>query len=132
MESLARSSATWTLVAVLERDLSSAHQYLRIAGLYREAGNHDRRSHGRRGGPHPLPAMRAPAAAVRGEEYQRRERHADALRIVWVEFRSNPNFPAINAPGLCAQAEEWDDWRARPGIYPPDHRRETRAVRASV
>jgi uncharacterized Zn finger protein len=116
MESLARQSGdVEQLVAVLERDLRSAHQYLRIAGLYREAGDHDKAL---------LWAERGVAvtsgydgAALRvfiAEEYQRHERHADALRIIWVEFRNGPGLAGYRLlEKFARKAEDWDDWRAR-------------------
>lgn len=116
MESLARQSGdTEQLVAVLERDLSSAHQYLRIASVYREASKEDKALMWAERGVEATSDY--DGAALRlfvAEEYQRHERHADALRILWVEFR--------NAPGLstykllrrfAVKAEEWDEWRAR-------------------
>jgi hypothetical protein len=61
MESLARQSGDLEeLVGVLERDLSSPHRFLRIAHVYREAGNHERPSLGRRKAWPTGPATRPP------------------------------------------------------------------------
>jgi uncharacterized Zn finger protein len=120
MESLARQFGdVEQLVAVLERDLSSAHQYLRIAGLYREAGNHDKAlAWAERGAASASGYEGAPLRLFVAEEYQRRERHADALRIVWVEFRSNPEFSSYKTlRDFARKAEEWDDWRAQALAY---------------
>ncbi len=120
MESLARQSGdVEQLVAVLERDLGSAHQYLRIAGLYREAGNHDKAlAWAERGAAFASGYDGAPLRLFLAEEYQRRERHADALRIVWVEFRNSPEFSRYKTLGdFARKAEEWDDWRAQALAY---------------
>ncbi len=116
MESLARQSGDMEqLVAVLEHDLSFAHQYLRIAGLYREAGNHDKAlAWAERGVASASGYDGAPLRLFVAEEYQRRGRHADALRIVWVEFRNSPELASYKVlQGFARKAEEWDDWRAQ-------------------
>ncbi len=83
MESLAQASGdTEELVAVMSRDLSHAYSYLKIAEVYREARRHDQalvwaekgleafseRTDGR---------LREFAA----EEYHRRRRHDDAMKL---------------------------------------------------
>jgi uncharacterized Zn finger protein len=120
MESLARQSGdVEQLVAVLERDLSSARQYLRIAGLYREAGNHDKAlAWAERGVASASGHDGSPLRLFVAEEYQRRARHADALRIVWVEFRDSPELSSYKTlQGFARKAEEWDDWRAQAVAY---------------
>jgi uncharacterized Zn finger protein len=116
MESLARQSGdVEAQVAVVARDLSSNYAYLRIAQLYRDAGKHDeamdwaRRGVAHGEGPH--------ASTLRlfvAEEHQRRGCHADALRIVWVEFRQRPSLESYKTLQRFARAaEEWEDWRAQ-------------------
>jgi hypothetical protein len=116
MESLARKSGNIEkLVSVLERDLSYASQYLRIAGIYREAGMREK----------------ALAWAERGmkdftgydgtglrqfvaEEYLHTDRHADALRIMWIEFRDNPSLHGYKKLEKYARAaDDWEDWRCQ-------------------
>jgi uncharacterized Zn finger protein len=116
MESLARQSGDMEqLVAVLERDLSSAHQYLRIAGIYREAGKHDKALAWAERGVASAPGYDGATLRIFvAEEYQRRERHADALRMIWIEFRNGPgltNYKLLQR--FARKAEEWDDWRER-------------------
>jgi hypothetical protein len=114
MESLARQSGdVEAMVAVVARDLSLNYAYLRIAEFYREAGKHDKamdwaeRGAAREDGPH--------SSTLRffvAEEHQRRGFHADALRIVWLEFRQRPSSDSYKVLEKFARAaEEWDDWR---------------------
>ena len=116
MESMARQSGdVEQLVAVLERDLSSAHRYLRIAGAYREAGRHDKALAWAERGAVAIPG--GDGAALRvfvAEEYQRQERHADALRMIWAEFRNRPDLTSYKLlAGFASKADEGDDWRER-------------------
>ncbi len=116
MESIARRSGdVEQLVAVLERDISSAYQYLRIAGAYREAGSLDKAlAWAERGVASTTGYDGAALRIFVAEEYQRRERHADALRIIWIEFRNGPGLASYRLLEKFAhEAEEWDDWRAR-------------------
>ncbi len=116
MESLARQSGDLEeLVAVLARDLRSANQYLRIARLYREAAKHDQALEWAERGVAACPGFQAAALRVFvAEEYQRRGRHADALRMIWVEFRNSPGLPSYRElERFAVAAEEWDEWRAQ-------------------
>ena len=116
MESLARQSGdVEAMVAVVARDLSMNYAYLRIAELYRKAGKHDKamdwaqRGAAREDGPHSS-TLRLFVA----EEHQRRGLHADALRIVWVEFRQRPSCDSYKTLEKFARAaEEWDEWRGQ-------------------
>jgi uncharacterized Zn finger protein len=114
MESLARQSGdVEELVAVLERDLSSAHSYERIAMAYREAGKQDKAlSWAERGASAHPGDVGADLRVFVAEEYQRNERHAEALRIVWLEFRDRPGLAGYKLLQRFAQAaEDWEDWR---------------------
>lgn len=116
MESLAqRSGDMEQLVAVLARDLGSADRYLRIARLYRDAGQHEEamawasKGLDRNFGPQEV-GLRVFVA----EDYQRRGCHGDALRMVWGEFRNRqslPNYQLLER--FARQAEDWDDWRTQ-------------------
>jgi len=120
MEHLARrSNNVEDLVAVLERDLSRPDQYLRIAEIYRNAGDRDKAlAWAERGsaitpGPHGS-ALRLFVA----EEYQHRERHADALRLVWIEFRESPSLISYQRLEQFARAaEDWEEWRGQALAY---------------
>jgi hypothetical protein len=114
MESLARKSGNVEeLVAVLERDLSYASQYLRIAGIYREARLREKALAWAERGMNASPGY--DGARLRefvAEEYLHNDRHADALRIVWVEFRGNPSLEGYKKLEKYAlAADDWEDWR---------------------
>jgi uncharacterized Zn finger protein len=116
MESLARQSGDLEeLVGVLERDLSSPHRFLRIAHVYREAGNHEKALAWAQKGVANWSGYEAAALRVFvAEEWQRRERHAAALRIVWIEFRNRPGLSGYSLlRDFTGKAGEWDDWRAQ-------------------
>jgi uncharacterized Zn finger protein len=116
MEALARQSgSTEELVAVLERDLSHAHNYLRIAGIYRQAGERDKALAWAERGMKTMSGYEG--AALRqfvAEEYRHSDRHADALRIVWIEFRESPGLQSYKRlEELARAAEDWEDWRGQ-------------------
>ena len=116
MESLARQSGdVEQLVSVWERDLTFANQYARIAGAYRNAGKHEKALEWAEKGmalylDHRGAALRLFVA----EEYRRTERHADALRILWSEFRGAPCLNTYKLlEDFARAADDWDDWRDR-------------------
>jgi hypothetical protein len=116
MEALARRSGNVEdLVAVLERDLSHGHQYRRIAEAYRQAEERDKALAWAERGMKALPGYEG--AALRlfvAEEYRHSDRHADALRIVWIEFRDGPNlenYKRLREYALAA--EDWEEWRGQ-------------------
>jgi uncharacterized Zn finger protein len=99
----------------MSRDLSHAFNYLRIAEVYRDSGRHDQALLGAEKGlqafgDRPDGRLRELAA----DEYQRRRRHEDAMRLIWAEFSEHP------CPGTYAllerhakQAGTWAEWRER-------------------
>lgn len=116
MEALARQSGNVEeLVAVLERDLSHAYQYLRIAGLYREGGAREKALAWAERGMKAMPGYEGAALRIFvAEEYRHSDRHADALRIIWIEFRDNPNLESYKRLEEFARAaEDWEDWRGQ-------------------
>jgi uncharacterized Zn finger protein len=116
MESLARRSGDIEqLVAVWERDLTYPNHYLRIASAYREAGNPEKSLHWAERGMNTYPGYQgAPLRRFVAEEYLRAERHADALRIVWSEFRDQPQLETYQLLERFARAaDDWDDFRTR-------------------
>jgi hypothetical protein len=114
MERLAGESGNIEeLVAVLERDLTSAHQYERIAKLYSKAGDHDKALAWAERGMKAMPGHEgAGLRRLVAEEYLRSDRHSDALRIVWVEFRDAPDLEKYKRLERFARAaDDWEDWR---------------------
>jgi len=116
MEGMARQSgAIEDLVAVLERDLSHAHQYLRIAEIYRQANAREKALEWAERGMTAMPGF--DGAGLRqfvAEEYRHSDRHADALRIIWIDFRDNPSLHSYQRLEEFARAaEDWEEWRSQ-------------------
>jgi len=116
MERLAaREGDVDALVAVLGRDLSVPHSFLRIAGAYREAGRHDQA----------LEWAERGVAAFRTEpdqrlteflagEYGRRGRHEEALDLAWSEFDALPSLEAYQRlSSYAGSGGGWPAWRTR-------------------
>jgi hypothetical protein len=116
METLARQSGNVDqLVSVLERDLREPSRYLRIAEILREAGRHDEALGWAERGMKTTSGY-APAGLRHfvAAEYQRRDRHADAVRIMWIDFRESPgiqNYQRLEE--FARAADDWDDWRSQ-------------------
>jgi uncharacterized Zn finger protein len=133
MESLARSSGDIEqLVAVWERDLTFPNQYLRIAEAYRQARNPEKALQWAERGMNAYPDLGGEALRLFvAEEYLSAHRHADALRIVWSEFRSRPQLETYRLLEQFARAaDDWEDWRTRalahirrPAVAKPSARR---------
>jgi uncharacterized Zn finger protein len=116
MESLAlQSGDVEQLVSVLERDLSFSNQYLRIAACYQDAGLPDKALHWAESGMARFPDYEGkPLRYFVAEQYRREQRYADALRLLWTEFRANPSLENYRLLETFArEAEDWDDWRDR-------------------
>ncbi len=116
MESLAQASRDIEqLVAVMSRDLSSAYSYWKIAEVYREARQHDNAllwaEKGLKAFPdHTDGRLREFAA----EEYHRRRRHDDAMKLMWAEFSERPHLESYKTLERHAKkAGAWPGWRER-------------------
>jgi tetratricopeptide (TPR) repeat protein len=116
MESLAQLSGdVEQQVAVMSRDLSHAYSYLRIAEVYRAAGQHDPALQWAEKGLKAFPQhtdsrLREFAA----EEYHRRRRHDDALQLMWAEFCEQPYLESYQTLERHAKkAHAWPQWRER-------------------
>jgi uncharacterized Zn finger protein len=116
MESIARASGSIEeLVAVMSRDLSSAYGYLRIAQVYREARQHDGAllwaEKGLQAFPEHTDSRLREFAA---EEYHRRGRHQDAMKLVWAEFSERLFLETYKTLKKHAEkAGAWPEWRER-------------------
>jgi uncharacterized Zn finger protein len=116
MESLAQASGDIDqLVAVMSRDLSSANGYLKIAEVYHEARQHDNALLWAEKGLQAFPEhtdgrLREFAA----EEYHRRRRHNDAMKLMWAEFSERPCLESYKTLERHAKkAGAWPGWRDR-------------------
>lgn len=116
MESLARAAGDIEgLVAVMSRDLSYAYSYLKIAEVYREARQHDQAllwaEKGLKAFPERTDGRLREFAA---EEYHRRRRHDDAMKLMWAEFSERPGLDTYRILGRHAgKAKAWPEWRDR-------------------
>src|SRR5215831_9615667 len=116
MESLAQASGDIEqLVAVMSRDLSSAHSYWKIAEVYREGRQHDNALLWAEKGLQAFPdrtdgRLREFAA----EEYHRHRRHDDAMKLMWAEFSERADLESYKALARHAKkASAWPEWRDR-------------------
>jgi len=116
MESLAQASGDIEeLVAAMSRDLSSAYGYWRIAEVYREARQHDNAllwaEKGLKAFPDRTDGRLREFAA---EEYHRRRRHDDAMKLMWPEFSERPFLEGYKTLERHAKkAGAWPKWRER-------------------
>ncbi len=116
METLARLSGDVDAIAeVKARDLSSAYSYLTIAELYLEAGRKDDAldwaERGVTAFPDNTDSRLREFLAI---QYQRTQRVADALSMLWMNFADRPILPHYVALHTVAEpAGVWPAWRER-------------------
>jgi uncharacterized Zn finger protein len=125
MESLARTTGDVEgLVAIKSRDLSSAYSFLRIAEIYREAGQHDKALEWAERGTQAFPEKTdSRLREFLAEEYHRRRRHAEAMEQVWALYMDAPNLGTYRqlkehatrtaGKSVRKQKDEWGNWRER-------------------
>jgi len=103
------------LVLVKTRDLSSSYRYLDVAQTYADAGMDDKALAWAEDGVNAFP--NDPVSLLRdflAAEYERLERHEDALAIAWQSFCCSPNVKAYAALKLRAdRVGSWPHWRER-------------------
>jgi tetratricopeptide (TPR) repeat protein len=126
MEDLARRQGDLeALVAVKSRDLSSAHQYLVIAELYRENRKYKQAIQWAEDGLKAFP--KRPDSLLRAflaEEYHRKNRHDEAMKLIWANLEDRPDLHSYQE--LKAQAGGCTDdlWmelaRGREKTHPAD------------
>jgi tetratricopeptide (TPR) repeat protein len=116
MESLARQAGDVdSLVAVKQRDLSSAYDYLEIAGSYRDAGRHDLALEWAERGVKAFPDRTdSRLREFLADEYHRRRRHGDAMAIVWSRFAESPQLEEYRLLKKHAdRTKGWAKWRPK-------------------
>lgn len=116
MESLAEQSGDLDqLVAVKARDLSSAYRFVEIAELYRAAGRHDDALAWAERGVAAFPDRTDDRLReVLAQEYQRRGRHGEAMKLMWSAFTDSPDLTAYQRLKAHAdRAGQWETWRAK-------------------
>ncbi len=116
MECLAQQSGDLDeLVAVKARDLSSAYRFMETAELYRRAGRHDDALAWAERGVAAYPDRTdVRLLEVLADEYERRERHGEAMKLMWSAFTDSPSLNAYERLKAHADlAGQWETWRAR-------------------
>lgn len=116
METLARASGDVdAVVAVKSRDLSQAYAFYQIAQLYQDAGRHDDALVWAERGAQAFPERTdARLRQFLIEEYHRRERHDEAMAIIWQAFTESPALPAYQQlADHASRIGQWPQWRKR-------------------
>lgn len=116
METLARQSGDIeALVAVKTRNLSHAFAFLEIAEIYKQAGKHDAALEWAERGVHAFPERTdSRLREFLALEYHRRNRHDEAMALLWAEYSDSPGLPAYQR--LKAHADrigQWPAWREK-------------------
>ena len=114
METLARQSGdVEALVAIKGRDLSLAYGYLQIAEIYRDARKHDLALEWAERGVKAFPERTdSRLREFLATEYHRRNRHDDAMALMWAEFVERPSLERYrNLKSHADRAGQWPTWR---------------------
>ncbi len=114
MENIAELSGdVEALVAVKSRDLSSAWNYLGIAEIYRNHRQHDQALEWAERGVKVFPNK--PDSRLRdflAEEYLRRKRNDDAMKLIWVQFAERPGLELFQKlHRFAGKAKCWPAYR---------------------
>jgi len=122
MESLARQSGdVEALVEIKRRNLAHPYSYLQIAEIYREAGRPDDALKWAEQGWKTFSTKRDwRLGEFLADEYHRRGRHDEALRLVWEQFTESPrleNYQKLQAHARKAGHFSWTQWRERALTY---------------
>ena len=116
METLARQSGdVEAVVAIMQRDLSSAYAYLQIAETYREARQHDLALEWAERGVKAFPERTdSRLREFLAEEYHRRKRHEEAMGLVWLEFTDSAELDQYqNLKRHADRGRQWPPWREK-------------------
>jgi uncharacterized Zn finger protein len=139
METLARRSGdVEALVAVKQRDLSLAYDYLDIAETYKRAGQHDKALKWAERGVAAFPKRTdSRLREFLSNEYHRRKRHDEAMALVWAEYTESPMLSEYqNLKSHAGRIGEWTLWRVKALEYLrlqiADARRERRKDRSAA
>ena len=114
METLARASGdVEALVDVMKRDLSLPHDFLKIAEVYKEARNHDFALEWAERGVKAFPERTdSRLREFLAKEYHRRDRHDEAMVLVWAEFAEKPTLEQYrNLKAHADRTGQWLTWR---------------------
>jgi uncharacterized Zn finger protein len=114
METLARQEGdVEALVGVLGRDLSRPHAYLRIARIYKEAGEREKALEWAEEAMWVFPdEVHSGLREFLAREYHHRSRHEEATQLIWPLFARSPRLESYKE--LKHHAERggrWEEWR---------------------
>lgn len=127
MEALARQSGDIeAIVAIKSRNLSLAYHYLQIAEIYREAKKYDQALEWAERGVKAFPERTdSRLRDFLAEEYHRRNRHDEAMALIWAEFvepeynhlsnyqKLKQHADRVKPTGPAGPAGQWPQWRER-------------------
>lgn len=116
MEALARQTGdVEAVVAVKKRDLSSPYNYLQIAEMYKAARKHDMALEWAERGVDAFPERTdSRLREFLADEYHRRQRHDEAMAIIWAEFAEFPQLEQYRMlKKHAARAGSWNVWREK-------------------
>jgi uncharacterized Zn finger protein len=114
METLARQEGDMeALVGVLSRDPSRLHAYLRIAQIYREAGQSEKALEWAEEAMWVFPdEVHSGLREFLAEEYHHRGRHEEARELIWPQFARSPRLESYKELKHHAKrAGRWEEWR---------------------
>lgn len=115
MKTLAESSGDIEeQVAVRSRDLSNAYDFLEIAEIYAQAGQHDKAMEWAENGVKAFPERTdSRLREFLADEYHRRGRHDGAMALIWSEFSEEPGLETYQLLKRHAdRTKQWPSWRA--------------------
>ncbi len=103
------------LVAIKSRDLSGAYSYLKIAEIYKKAGQPDKALEWAEKGLKAFPLkIDSRLRDFLAEEYHHLKRHDEALSLMWAEFAENPylgNYQKLKIH--VDRVKQWPVWREK-------------------
>ncbi len=122
MEALARQSGdAEALVEIKCRNLSHPYSYLQIAEIYREADMSDDALKWAEQGWKAFSTNKDwRLGEFLADEYHRRGRHDEAMRLAWEQFTESPcleNYQKLQAHARKAGRSSWTQWRDRALAY---------------
>jgi uncharacterized Zn finger protein len=105
------------LVEVKRRDLSHSYSYLKIAEIYREAEENDKALAWAEEGLNSFPQRDSRLVEFLAQEYHRRARHEDAMKLIWDQFVESPSlghYQELNTNAVKVQPNpHWPAWREK-------------------
>ena len=100
-------------VAVRSRNLSHSYEFLQIAEIYRQAGQHDKAMEWAENGVKAFPERTdSRLREFLADEYHRRGRHDGAMALIWTEFSEDPSLETYQLLKRHADRfKQWPSWR---------------------